>query len=64
MLYENLINSDKERLGKIIIENQRKHEMGKNWYKVTREMARKINIRLEKAEKGTKYEWKNLLRYT
>ena len=46
MLYQNLMTSDNERLGKIVIESQQEQN-GNNWYSYTVKIAGKLGIQLE-----------------
>ena len=61
MLYQNLITSDDQRLGKkVIVEQKKSNEEG--WYKQTERIASELGIDIERAEKDTKAVWKKELK--
>ena len=57
MLYQNLITSYKERLGRIIIEHQRE-QIRKNWCRETERIASRLKVKVQWAEEMTKAIWK------
>jgi len=62
MLYENMMKSDDERLGKIVIQGQKKLERKDNWYHRTEELARKVGIDIDQAEEMTTEGWKKIVK--
>ena len=56
MLYENLMTSDNERLGKVVVMGQR-HVGGTNWLSETEKTAKRLGMTL-KVEEMTKEQWK------
>ena len=62
MLYQNLITSDEERLGRRLIEAQEEEEWDEGWMGETKKIARKIGIRLEEAKDMKKSKWKKELK--
>ena len=58
MLYQNIITSDDERLGKQIVLDQKRQEWRKTWYSETEKKAKELGIRLQDAEEVSKAEWK------
>ncbi len=57
MLFQNLIDSKDERLGKQLIPEQRNNDK-KNWYVYTKEVGKKLGLEIKKAGEVTKKEWK------
>lgn len=58
MLYENLMNSCDERLGKKIISRQKEREQENGWYGRTKEIAAELEMDLKEMENMKKQEWK------
>ena len=61
MLYQNMMTSDNERLGTIVIESQQEQN-GNNWYSYTVKIAGKLGIQLEWIETMVKAKWKKEVR--
>ena len=62
MLYQNLITSDEERLGRIIIEDQELRDTEMNWLNETKKIAREIKIEIELAKESSKEVWKKYIK--
>ena len=60
MLYQNVITSEEERLGKIVVKEQQKG--GVNWYSETDKLARRVKIELKWAEELRKDVWKKIVK--
>ena len=60
MLYHSLINSDKDRIGKIVVEAQEESGLNKCWYDEVRKEALEIGISLNKelVKEKQKSKWK------
>ena len=58
MLFHNIINSDKERIIKKIVEYQKEENRRGSWYKQLSEIAAKYEIDLTEARKDRKEKWK------
>ena len=57
MLFQNMISSDEERLGKKIVEDQLKNQK-KGWVSETKRLARTIGIDVDRARSMKKSKWK------
>ena len=62
MLYESIIKLEDHRLGKMVIEGQRRTREKNNWYQQTKEIASKIGITLDKTELMTTEAWKRTVK--
>ena len=62
MLFENIINSDEERLAKKIIENQRETQIEQCWYSETIKICKLYEIEYENVDKVTKMQWKKIVK--
>ena len=61
MLFQNMISSDEERLGKKIVEDQLKNQK-KGWVSETKRLARTIGIDVDRARSMKKSKWKKELK--
>ena len=57
-----MMKSDDNRLGKIVIQGQKKLEWRDNWYHKTEELARKIGVDIDQAEEMTTEAWKKIVK--
>ena len=63
MLYHNIINSNKDRLVKHIIQEQRAQNHQNTFYEKVRTIIKELNIKLEAAVTMKKSEWKKTIKY-
>ena len=62
MLYQSMMDSKDERLGKSIIVMQKESKRRDNWYGGTEEAAREVKVRLEWAKEMKKERWKKTIK--
>ena len=57
MLYQNMMTSDEDRLGRVILKDQELRETELNWLNETK-IAREMKIEIEQAKDSSKEAWK------
>ena len=62
MLYESMMKSDENRLGRKIIESQKETSLKVNWAKETQKLAWKFEIDLNKASEMSTEGWKKMVK--
>ena len=63
MLFQNILTSPKERLGRVILQDQMASTTGTiNWYTETKKIAKRIGVQLEMAENVKKETWKKTVK--
>ena len=62
MLFENMINSKEERLGRMVVMEQRESGRENSWYGETKKCARELNIDLDWVTERNKKKWKKLIK--
>ena len=58
MLLQNMITSDDDRLGKVIMEDQRKNEKEGSCYMETKEICERYGMQIDNVERMNKMQWK------
>ena len=58
MLYQNMITSEEDRLGRVILKDQELRETELNWLNETTRIAREMKIEIERARDNSKEAWK------